>query len=143
MRTVTCGRVGGPPLRRPVTAIRNGDLDGNPATVGDPEWSSFIATPPFPDYVSGHSTFSGAAAAVLAHFDGSDSIAFTTGSDFLPGVTRSFESFTAAASEAAISRLYGGIHTRSANQDGLTAGIAIGEWTFMQVMGPKGNRSRR
>jgi hypothetical protein len=81
---------------RPVTAIRNGDLDGNPATVGDPSWRSSIATPPFPDYVSGHSTFSGAASRVLARFYGTDDVAFTTGSDFLPGVTRSFSSFSAA-----------------------------------------------
>lgn len=128
---------------RPVTAIRNGETDGDPATVGDPAWSSFIATPPFPDYVSGHSTFSGAAAAVLAAFYGTDAVPFTTGSDFLPGVTRSFPGFAAAAAEAAISRLYGGIHTRSANQDGLTAGIALGEWVFANVMQPKGNRSRR
>jgi hypothetical protein len=46
---------------RPVTAIRNGDIDGNPATIGDAASSPFIATPPFPDYISGHSTFSGAA----------------------------------------------------------------------------------
>src|SRR5213083_2391552 len=75
---------------RPVTAIRNGEADGNPATDPDPAWTSFIATPPFPDYVSGHSTFSGAAASVLAHFYGTDDIAFAAGSDFLPGVQRSF-----------------------------------------------------
>ena len=127
---------------RPVTAIRNGDADGNPATIGDPAWSSFIATPPFPDYVSGHSTFSGAGATVLAQFHGTDAIGFTAGSDVLPGVTRSFGSFSAAASEAALSRLYGGIHCRSANEDGLTMGIEIGKWAFTHVMQPKGNRSR-
>jgi hypothetical protein len=128
---------------RPVTAIRNGESDGNPATIGDPTWSSFIATPPFPDYVSGHSTFSGAASTVLAAFYGTDAITFTTGSDFLPGVIRRFTSFSAAAREAAVSRLYGGIHFRSANEDGLEAGIAIGEWTFTHFMQPKGNRSRK
>jgi membrane-associated phospholipid phosphatase len=128
---------------RPVTAIRNGEADGNPATVADPEWTSFIVTPPFPDYVSGHSTFSGAAAAVLAGFYGTDNISFTLGSDGLPGVTRAFSSFTAAAREAAVSRLYGGIHFRTANEDGLSAGIAIGEWTVTHHLQPKGNRSRR
>jgi len=44
---------------------------------------------------------------------------------------------------AAISRLYGGIHFRSANNDGLTAGVAIGEWTFARYMRPKGNRARK
>ena len=125
---------------RPVTAIRNGDTDGNPATEPDPTWSSFIVTPPFPDYVSGHSTFSGAASTVLALFY---DIAVTTGSDFLPGVHRSFSSFSSAADEAALSRLYGGIHFRFANQDGLQGGVSIGEWTFTHYLQPKGNRSRK
>jgi membrane-associated phospholipid phosphatase len=128
---------------RPVTAIRNADSDGNPATVADATWTSFIGTPPFPDYVSGHSTFSGAASTVLALFYGTDSISFAAGSDALPGVTRQFASFSAAAREAAVSRLYGGIHFRAANDDGLAGGISIGEWAFSHFMQPKGNRSRR
>jgi hypothetical protein len=128
---------------RPVTAIRNGDTDGNPLTVAGPSWSSLIVTPPFPDYVSGHSTFSGAAAQILARFYRTDRIAFTTGSDFLPGVTRHFPSFSAAAAEAAISRLYGGIHFRFANDDGLAAGKEIGDWAFDHSMQPKGNRSHQ
>ena len=128
---------------RPVTAIRNGDTDGNPATEPDPTWSSFIGTPPFPDYVSGHSTFSSAAATVLALFYGRDDISFTTGSDFLPGVFRSFRSFFAAASEAADSRVYGGLHFRFASDDGLAAGLSLGEWTFTHYLQPKGDRSRK
>jgi PAP2 superfamily len=128
---------------RPVTAIRNAETDGNPATDPDTAWNSFIVTPPFPDYVSGHSTFSGAAATVLPLFYGTEDLPFTTGSDFLPGVTRSFSTPLAAASEAADSRLYGGIHFRSANEDGLQAGISIGEWTDSHYLRPKGNRSRR
>jgi hypothetical protein len=73
---------------------------------------------------------------------GSDDIAFTTVSDFLPGVTRRFTSFSAAANEAALSRLYGGIHFRFSNDDGLSAGAAIGAWTFSRYLQPKGNRSR-
>jgi len=122
---------------RPVTAIRNGDTDRNDATTPDPEWSSLIVTPPFPDYISGHSTFSGAAATVLALFYGTDNIVFDTGSDFLPRVFRRFTSFSAAAREAALSRLYGGIHYRSANEDGLTAGSAVGTWTFRNYLQPK------
>jgi hypothetical protein len=128
---------------RPVTAIRNGDSDGNAATVGDPTWSAMIGTPPFPDYISGHSTFSGAASRVLAMFYHSDNIAFATGSDVLPGMSRQFSSFSAAAAEAAVSRMYGGIHFRFSNEDGLTAGIQIGEWTFINYMRTKGNRSRK
>jgi len=119
---------------RPVTAINYVEPELN--------WMSFIVTPPFPDYVSGHSTFSGAAATVLAVFYGTDDLPFTTGSDFLPGVYRSFPTCLDAAEEAAVSRLYGGIHFRSANEDGLQAGISIGEWTGSHYLRPKGNRSR-
>ena len=122
---------------RPVTAIPNGDNDRNPATAADPDWNSFITIPPFPDYISGHSTFSGAAAAVLSLFYGTTRISFTTGSDALPGVNRRFRSFLDAAREAALSRLYGGIHFRSANDDGLKSGLGIGERTFTRVMRPK------
>lgn len=127
---------------RPVTAIRAGDTDGNADTEPDVTWSSLIVTPPFPDYCSGHSTFSAAAATVLAQFYGTDDISFTTGSDFLPGVFRSFSKFSAAAQEAADSRVYGGIHYRFASQDGLVGGLAIGEWTFTHCLQAKGNRSR-
>jgi membrane-associated phospholipid phosphatase len=127
---------------RPVTAIRAGGIDGNDATAPDPTWSPFIVTPPFPDYCSGHSTFSAAAATVLAVFYGTDKVAFTTGSDFLPGVFRKFESFSSAATEAANSRVYGGIHFRFASEDGLVGGLTIGEWTFTHYLQPKGNRSR-
>jgi PAP2 superfamily len=120
---------------RPVTAIAFAEPELN--------WASFIVTPPFPDYVSGHSTFSGAAATVLASFYGTDDLPFTTGSDFLPGVYRNFPTCLDAAEEAAVSRLYGGIHFRSANEDGLQAGISIGEWTGTYYLQPKGNRSRR
>jgi len=116
--------------------------DGNPATDPDPAWTSFIATPPFPDYVSGHSTFSGAAASVLAHFYGTDDIAFAAGSDFLPGVQRSFTSFSAAAEEAALSRLYGGIHYRSAIEDGLQAGIGIGSYVSQYFLQPKSRKRK-
>jgi PAP2 superfamily len=119
---------------RPVTAIAFVEPQLN--------WTSFLVTPPFPDYVSGHSTFSGAAATVLARFYGTDDLPFTTGSDFLPGVYRSFPTCLDAAGEAAVSRLYGGIHFRSANEDGLQAGISIGEWTATHYLQLKGNRSR-
>jgi len=120
---------------RPVTAINFAEPELN--------WMSFIVTPPFPDYVSGHGTFSGAAATVLALFYATEDLPFTTGSDFLPGVYRSFPTCLAAAGEAAVSRLYGGIHFRSANEDGLQAGISIGEWAATHYLQPTGNRSRR
>jgi PAP2 superfamily len=119
---------------RPVTAIAFAEPELN--------WMSFIVTPPFPDYVSGHSTFSAAAATVLPLFYGTEDLPFTTSSDFLPGVYRSFSTCVDAAEEAAMSRVYGGIHFRSASEDGLQAGIDIGEWTVTHYLQPKDNRSR-
>jgi hypothetical protein len=119
---------------RPVTAIAFAEPELN--------WMSFIVTPPFPDYVSGHSTFSAAAATVLTLFYGTEDLPFTTGSDFLPGVYRSFPTPMAAAGEAGDSRVYGGIHFRSASEDGLQGGISIGEWTVTHYLQPTRNRSR-
>ncbi|MBW4497536.1 MAG: phosphatase PAP2 family protein [Oscillatoria princeps RMCB-10] len=112
---------------RPVTAIRQADTDGNPQTAADITWDSLIGTPPFPEYISGHSTFSGAADAVLTELFG-DNFNFTTTSIGLPGVERQFDSFSDAASEAGLSRIYGGIHFLSANEDGLAAGRSLGDY---------------
>ena len=119
---------------RPVTAIAFAEPQLN--------WMSFIVTPPFPDYTSGHSTFSAAAATVLPLFYGTEDLPFTTGSDFLPGVFRSFSTCEDAAEEAALSRIYGGIHFRTASEDGLQAGISIGQWTVTHYLQPKHNHSR-
>lgn len=140
---------------RPITAIREADTDGNPETTADPDWSPFVATPPFPEYTSGHSTFSRAAATTLGGFFGSDEIAFSTVSDGLPGVTRSYAGFGAAADESGISRIYGGIHFPSANIAGQTTGHLLGQFvvgnflwplkapTFISVLpGPDGTQVR-
>ncbi len=114
-------------LWRPITAIREADLDGNPATAPDPGWSPLLVTPPFPSYTSGHSTFSAAGAAVLSSAFGPET-AFATATDDLPGVVRSFGSFASAAAEAGRSRIYGGIHFEFDNRDGLAAGAAVGQY---------------
>ena len=119
---------------RPVTAIAFAEPELN--------WMSFIVTPPFPDYTSGHSTFSAAAATVLPLFYGTEDLPFTVGSDFLPDVYRSFPTCFDAAEEAAVSRIYGGIHFRSASEDGLQAGTSIGEWTVTHYLLPSHNRGR-
>lgn len=106
-------------LIRPITYIRR---------VIDPKWEPILNTPPFPEYPSGHSTQSGAAAAVLAGLFGADR-AFddaTHVDDGLPA--RSYASFRAAAEEAALSRLYGGIHFRAAIERGLDQGRCIGAY---------------
>lgn len=104
-------------LLRPVTYIKR---------LIDPEWNSVLITPPFPEYPSGHSTQSGAAATVLTALLGGN-VSFedaTHARDGLPA--RSFKSFWDAANEAGISRLYGGIHFRAAIEDGLEQGRCVG-----------------
>ena len=114
---------------RPVTAIQQADTDGNPDTAPDTAWTSLLITPPFPEYVSGHSTFSAAAATVLAaHFG--DNLSFDTTSIGLPGVSRSFTSFEAAAAEAGQSRIYGGIHFQFSNLDGQATGQAVADYVL-------------
>jgi hypothetical protein len=122
-------------LWRPITAVREADTDGNPETEADPTWTSLVTTPPFPEYTSGHSTFSRASATVLAGFFGGEK-AFTIGSDGLPGVTRSFTSFSEAADESGISRLYGGIHWPSANLHGQSCGLQLARQLLANFLRP-------
>jgi Domain of unknown function (DUF4114)/PAP2 superfamily/Bacterial Ig-like domain len=114
---------------RPITAIQAGDKDGNDKTTVDPNWTPLLTTPAFPEYTSGHATFSGAADAVLTGFFG-DNYTFGTTSIGLPGVTRTFASFHQAAIEACKSRIYGGIHFNSASVEGLNAGLKIGDFAL-------------
>ena len=121
---------------RPYTAIVLADTDGNPATSPDPAWFNFITSPPFPTYTSGHSTFSGSSSRILAHFFGTDDIAFSAPSDGLPGVTRSFTRLSQAAEEAGQSRIYGGIHWQYDNQGGLKSGRALADFVFFNTLRP-------
>jgi membrane-associated phospholipid phosphatase len=118
---------------RPITAIRNAGSDGNAATTSDPAWTPLLVTPPFPSYMSGHSTFSGAASTVLAGFFGAD-LPFTDHGDPAQTFTRSFTSFTAAADEAGLSRIYGGIHYSFDNADGLTTGRSVGQLVVTSLL---------
>jgi membrane-associated phospholipid phosphatase len=109
---------------RPITAIRAGDANTPPI----PDWTSLLSTPSHPSYVSGHSSFSGAAATVLTTWFGTHPFTFASAS--LPDVTRHFTSFQQAAEEAAMSRIYGGIHYSFDNADGLVTGRSVGAWTM-------------
>ena len=122
-------------LCRPVTAVRNAADDGNPLTEADADWTPLIVTPPFPSYTSGHSTFSSAAATVLAGFFGTDRVTFTTTSEGTPAViTRTFDSFWEAAEDAGMSRIYGGIHYDFDNEAGLESGREVGELVVRRLM---------
>jgi hypothetical protein len=115
--------------------------DGLDATVHDPNWQSLLSSingiqsPPFPDFLSGHSTMGGTFASVMTHFLG-DNISFSARSDDLPGKVRHFDgmeyegvprnSFFEAGWEDAISRVYGGVHVREACLDSLDVGLRVG-----------------
>lgn len=111
-------------LLRPVTYINE---------YIDPNWKPFIASPGFPEYPSGHSVVSGAAAEVLTGMFGT--ISFTDHSGKKHGLAdRSFTSLNAAASEAAVSRMYGGIHYREAIENGLRQGQCVGQQILNYVL---------
>jgi hypothetical protein len=115
---------------RPVTAIRGGNSDGNPLTVGDPTWTPLWATPAFSSYTSGHATFSAAAATILDSVFGS-AFAFSDRGDPTEGLApRHFTGFDQAAAEAAASRMYGGIHFRFDNETGLRVGGEVGQYVL-------------
>jgi MYXO-CTERM domain-containing protein len=120
---------------RPITAIRLGERDGNAATSGDAAWRPLLETPAHPSYVSGHSGTGAAGAAVLAALFG-DKTSFSVASDTLLGKVRTFDSFSAAALENAESRIYGGIHFRFDNEQGLALGKAIGEYVVANALLP-------
>lgn len=119
---------------RPVTAIRLGDTDGNPLTIGDPTWTPLQLTYPIPDYDSGHAVQGGVAAETLKRFFGTDHVGFTACSFTLPSgstcadagaIYRSYSSFSQAAEENSLSRIYVGIHFRKAVEEGERHGRRI------------------
>ena len=94
----------------------------------DEEWTPLLQTPPFPEYTSGHSVISSASAITLTKLFG-DNFAFTDSTEVEFGMpSRNFKSFIEAADEAAISRMYGGIHYRPAVANGVVEGRALGEY---------------
>lgn len=114
-------------LWRPVTAIREAADDGNDATVADPKWNSLQNTPPVSDYPSTQSIFSAAAAVALATIIGSDQVTFTVASGPpFANIKRTYTHLSQAARESADSRVYAGIHFRSACEDGIALGRRIG-----------------
>jgi len=123
---------------RPISAIVLADLDGNPATVAEPGWIPLLQTVPpgitpnFPEYPSGHSTVSSAAAGILAATFG-DNTAFSVDSEKLPGVLRSFSSFSQSVLEINNARVFGGIHFRNACLDGNVIGQGVAEFVLQNA----------
>jgi len=109
---------------RPVTAIQLADTDGNPLTVADPTWMPLLVTPPHPDYTSGHTCFTAATMSTLRYFYRTDSMAFSAYSADADA-TRYFTSFSQALAEVIEARIWGGIHTRSADVQGAKIGTEV------------------
>ncbi|MCA1842202.1 MAG: vanadium-dependent haloperoxidase [Actinobacteria bacterium] len=112
---------------RPVTGIREADTDGNPATEADSDWRPLLATPPFPDYVCGHSSLAGAAEAIFEQWFGRrPGITLALTSAALPGVTHRYPTFQAVSDEVTNARVWAGVHWRTSCVTGRTLGRSVG-----------------
>ncbi len=121
---------------RPVTAIQNGDTDGNPDTVGDATWMPLRLQPPDPDYPSGHAAAAGAGSTLLASFFGGDAISLSYTSTSLPTATRAYTGLAQIAAEIAVSRVYVGFHFRTSTERGHDQGSSVGDYVFRNVLRP-------
>jgi hypothetical protein len=132
---------------RPITAIREADTDGNPATEADPTWwplfhtttpvcnPPLLVTPGFPDHPSGHSCVSGAIVHTLQNFFGTDKIAFSAFSN-KSCTTRSFDRFSDALKEVIDARVWGGIHFRTADTQGAALGNKVAHYMKQHYFQP-------
>jgi hypothetical protein len=121
---------------RPVTAIPRAAEDGNPGTAPDPSWTPLLTTPPFPDYIAGHSTYAGAAAAVLEEIFGRHpGVPLTMTSPSLPGVVLTYDTFAAIAQGVVDARVWGGIHWRTSSVRGARIGRRIGRMAVRDFCG--------
>src|SRR5882724_7134238 len=115
-------------LWRPITAIRNGDLDGNDATERDPGWTPFIDTPMHPEYPCAHCIVSASLGAVLeAELGGRPSPELSSASSTAGGAVRTWESVGEFVQEVAVARIYDGVHYRNSTEVGSAMGKKIGE----------------
>jgi hypothetical protein len=123
---------------RPIDAIRNADADGNRLTTADPSWLPLfdpstpttppLVTPVFPDHPSGHSCITGATMSVLSRFFGTDRMSIDVFSSRFPGVARHFDRFSDVTAEVVSARVWGGIHFRTADEQGVRLGEKVARW---------------
>jgi hypothetical protein len=121
---------------RPITAIRNGDIDGNDATARDPGWEPLIDTPLHPEYPCAHCINSGAARAVLESEFGTGPNPLTMSSTTAPGVVHKWASIAEYAEEVSVARIYGGIHYRNSTVVGKAMGKKLGELAVQNYLKP-------
>jgi hypothetical protein len=121
---------------RPVTAIRGGDADGVPGTIGDAGWTPLLTpTPLHPEYPSGHSTIGGAGGEVIKKMFGNHA-SFTTTSPGVPGLSRRFEDADAFVRDGQVARIYGGIHFRTAVEEGRKQGRKVAKLVLETALLP-------
>jgi hypothetical protein len=136
---------------RPITAVREADSDGNPATAADPSWLPLfdpatplcnpippLATPPFPDHPSGHTCGVGAFVSALQNFFGTDKITFSAISN-KSCTTRSFDRFSDVSKEVIDARVWAGIHFRTADTQGAVLGKKVGHYLKKHYFQPAGS----
>jgi membrane-associated phospholipid phosphatase len=124
---------------RPVTAIRAAASDNNPDTAADPNWLPEVGnTTSDPSYPGAHAVIASAAATVLASFFGTDEFNFNVTSEVLAGVERSFATFSSAAQEATLSRIYAGVHFRTDLVAGQQLGTDVATYVVGTLLTPAG-----
>jgi hypothetical protein len=124
---------------RPLTAIRLGNDDGNPDTVGDPTWEPLINTPNYPDQTSGANNATASATRSFSLFFGTDEVTFTVNTtNTTPGIPQSktFQRFSDAADEVVVARIYEGIHFRFADEDARKQGRHVAQWVHGHALKP-------
>ena len=121
-----------------MTAIQEGDNDGNRRTVGDSEWLPLVPTPPYPDYTSGFNNLSGSMTGMLELYFGTDEFEFSILSP-TPGLTvnpRQYHRFSEAAQEVVEVRILQGIHFRFAYEQARRQGRRVAHWVFKKSLRP-------
>jgi PAP2 superfamily protein len=122
---------------RPQPAIVNGEIDGNPATAAEPGWLPLVPTPPHPEYPSGHTSNSGAMAAILAMvFGDAPGIVIEARSSQNPGFLRYWHTFSEGVDEVIDARIYSGIHFRTADEAGARLGRQVARFVITHALRP-------
>lgn len=127
---------------RPITAIREGDTDGNSNTIGDPNWQPLVNTPNYPDYTSGVNVVTGAMTRTLSLFFMRDRMTFdvTSVNPLVTKKTRTYYRFSDAVRDTVEARIYLGIHFRFADTAGRTQGAQVAEYVFDHALLPNYDR---
>ena len=122
---------------RPITAIRNGDIDGNDATERDPSWTPFIETPMHPEYPCAHCIVAATVSTVLqAEIGTGPTPPLTTTSATANGAARSWTGLDYFVKEVANARIYDGVHYRNSTEVGEAMGVEIGKLAVSKFLSP-------